>query len=696
MSALYQDDGANEAATRRDERREDLREDWRGRIVALPRTAKRFILVANDFVLLSFALWAGFSLRLSSFYVPETLAFGFLLLTAPLIGVLVFNHLGLYRLVTRYIGYKGTTRIVLAVLLAVMVWSLVVLLSGVAFEATLPRSSIVMYALFSVALIWVSRQMAGWVLSDMALNLPMNYDPQRRNAIIYGAGQTGVQLAHALRQAGVYNLIGFIDENKTMWGQSVSGLKVYRPTKMSKLVERNGINDVLLALPDANMRRRRTIIKRLEHYPVVVKTLPAMADIVMGRVSISDLRPVDAEDLLGRDQIPPNADLLSRNINGKVVMVSGAGGSIGSELCRQIIAEGPDVLILYERSEVALYESEAELRQLATPETRLVGVLGSVGDRSLIRRTIEHYGVETIYHAAAYKHVPIVEQNPVAGLRNNAFGTFTIATAARDLGVERFVLISTDKAVRPTNVMGASKRIAELTLQALAASGEGKTVFTMVRFGNVLDSSGSVVRLFRRQIASGGPVTVTHPEITRYFMSIPEAAQLVIQAGAMAGGGDVFVLDMGDPVKIDDLARSMIRLMGLQVQDENAPEGDITVEYTGLRPGEKLYEELLIGSNTTGTEHPRIMRNHEPFLAEPVLIQALDQLEEVMLRDDVAAMHGVLGRIVEGYKPESLMRRASDGGPGSVVSSEGSPISPFERTTVSNDASWRGPEDTVH
>ena len=635
--------------------------DWRKRLVVLPRGPKRALLMINDFVLLSLALWAGFALRLNVLYVPPDWSFAIILMAAPVIGVVTFNFFGLYRLVTRYIGAKGARRIFLAVGLAVMIWALLVQLAAV--PGLLPRSTIIMYAIFSGALVWSSRQVAGWLLRDVLPLMPAGYDYERRNAIIYGAGPTGIQLAQALKVSGDYNLIGFIDEDPSFWGQNVGGLKVYRPLKMSKLVRRDGVREVLLAMPQASRRRRRTIIRRLETFRVVVKTLPAMADIAAGRVAVNDLRPIDADDLLGREAVPPEPGLLKRSIEDKVVMVTGAGGSIGSELTRQILKLGPRVLVLFEMSEVALYRIEVELGDLAGKDgPRIEAVLGSVLDRDLSYRTIAHYGVETIYHAAAYKHVPIVEHNPVAGLRNNTIATRVLADVARDLGVERFVLISTDKAVRPANVMGASKRLAELVLQALAAAGGNRTVFTMVRFGNVLDSSGSVVHRFRKQIAKGGPVTVTHREITRYFMSIPEAAQLVIQAGAMAEGGEVFVLDMGKEVKIDDLARSMIRLMGREVRDENNPDGDISITYTGLRHGEKLYEELLIGDDAAETSHPRIMRNNEPFLAPEILARELAKLEQAMSDGDVGAIHEVLLRTVEGFTPETRHLAADDPG----------------------------------
>jgi FlaA1/EpsC-like NDP-sugar epimerase len=474
-----------------------------------------------------------------------------------------------------------------------------------------------------------------------------------------------------LRRTSTYIPVGFVDPSPTLWGQRVADLKVYRPERMAGIIERRDVSEVLLAMPKAQRHERQAALKQLESLTVGVRTLPAMEDLAEGRVTVSDLRPVEAEDLLGRDPVPPNAALLSRNIEGKCVLVTGAGGSIGSELVRQILRQGPRCLVLLDASEEHLYQIEAQVQELlltrrnaaapgaaAAPE--IVSVLGSILDAALVRQTIAKHGIETIYHAAAYKHVPIVEHNAVAGLRNNIFGTAILAEAAESGGVERFVLVSTDKAVRPTSIMGASKRLAEMVLQARGANGAGGTVFTMVRFGNVLDSSGSVVRKFRGQIEAGGPVTVTHREVIRYFMSIPEAAALVIQAGAMATGGDVFVLDMGEPVKIDDLARSMIRLMGLEVRDPEHVDGDVAIEYIGLRHGEKLHEELLLGENVTRTEHPRILKSQEPCLSAGELAEQLDALRAGMEADDVQAIHAVLTRAVEGYRPE--LRHLKSGG----------------------------------
>jgi len=635
-------------------------------LIERPRWFKRSVLIINDLALITIALWLAYTLRLSRLYVPPSLDKWMLFVSAPIIGVIVFYIRGLYKLVTRFIGPEGTTRIYLAVIIAAVIWALVVLMAGVKDH---PRSVIVIYALIAVLLIRLSRQWAGATLLRLAPeHKGVSFD-ERKRVIIYGAGTSGIQLLRALNETGTYKTVAFIDSNPSLAGQMVHGVKVLRPEKIGKTIADENVKEVLLATPSALRGERRLAIRLLEAYPVVVKTLPALEEIASGHVEVSDLRPIDVEDLLGRDPVTPDLELLAANVHGKVVMITGAGGSIGSELTRQLLRLGPKILVLFELSEVALYEISMEIEELnerlhkdeagAGDTTRVVQVLGSVLDRKLVARTLEELGVEVIYHAAAYKHVPIVEANPFAGLQNNTFGTLVVAEAAKELGVERFVLVSSDKAVRPTNIMGASKRLAELILQAFAQEPHSSTIFTMVRFGNVLDSSGSVVRRFRNQIKAGGPVTVTHPEVIRYFMSIPEAAQLVIQAGTMAIGGEVFVLEMGTPVKIDDLARTMIRLSGLEVRDEVHPEGDIAIEYIGLRRGEKLYEELLIGENTTGTSHPRIFKNSEPILPFEELAAALERLEEAIQKLDTAELQETLRATVEGYVPASTAHPVS-------------------------------------
>jgi FlaA1/EpsC-like NDP-sugar epimerase len=624
-------------------------------LVGLGRYTKRLILAANDFALLNLALWLAMSVRLGELFVPPDWTMFLVLGAAPCIGVATFFQLNVYRMVTRFIGWQGAALAPAAVGLSTLYWQLLIYLSG---EHSVPRSVVLIYPILATAFIWGSRQAAAGFLRGAGVEVPARMPERQRPVLIYGADTTGVQLLEALHASGNCRPVAFIDPSPTLRGQYVGGLKVYLPDRMPGLVQRFGVEEVLLAMPKARRRDRQAALRQLEALKVRVRTLPAIEDVAAGRFTVSDLRPVDSDDLLGRDPVPPDAALLVRNIAGKSVMVTGAGGSIGSELVRQIIRQGPRRLVLLERSEAQLYEIDLEAeslvrRTLAHADRRpaVVSVLASVQDAAAVRRTIEENGVETIYHAAAFKHVPIVEHNPVVGLRNNTFGTITLADAAAAAGVERFVLISTDKAVRPTSVMGASKRLAEMALQARAAERKGRTVFAMVRFGNVLDSSGSVVRRFRRQIEAGGPLTVTHPAMIRYFMSIPEAATLVIQAGAMASGGDVFVLDMGEPVKIDDLARSMIRLTGLEVRDEAHPDGDIAIEYTGPRDGEKLYEELLLGANISPTEHPRIMRSREPYLPRPALDALLSELQASMTAGSVAAIRATLARAVEEYHP---------------------------------------------
>jgi FlaA1/EpsC-like NDP-sugar epimerase len=620
----------------------------------MPRYKKRVLLVAFDFVMLNVVLWAVMSLRYGYSYWPTDRQGTVIVLAAPILTILSFAYAGLYRLVTRYLGSRGHTRIAAAVAISVLVWSLILLMTR---QAGVPRTVVLTYGVAAAAAIMFSRHLIGWVLRSSGIKFQRLDSPeQRHGVIIYGAGQAGLELAKALSRLPGRDVVGFCDTSPSLWGQYVSGIKVYRPDRLDRIIERFDVKEVLLAIPSSDRNTKRLVLKELEKHPVAVNVMPSLEDIAAGRVAVTDLRPLDVADLLGRDSVPPVANLLSRNTQKKNVLVTGAGGSVGSELVRQVLLQGPARLVLLDVSEPALYQIELEARESLSAFPRseqpeIVAVLGSILDRQVVTDTITRYRIETIYHAAAYKHVPMVEHNPGVGLTNNVFGTDIVAEAAVAAGVERVVLISTDKAVRPTNVMGASKRLAELVLQARATYSPS-TVFTMVRFGNVLDSSGSVVGRFRQQIKAGGPVTVTHPEVIRYFMSIPEAAELVIQAGAMAKGGEVFVLDMGEPVKILDLARLMVRLSGLDVRDEANPQGDIEITYTGLRPGEKLYEELLIGGATTGTEHSRILRSDEPSLTPVELKRELDLLQAAIAIRDVDTIQAVLMRTVEGYRPE--------------------------------------------
>lgn len=627
-------------------------------ISALPRNAKRAIVVTNDFLLLVLALWLGFSIRLAEFYVPPNPQFALVLLGAPILGIITFHFMGVYKFVIRYLSFQNAVQLYMATSISALIWSAMVFLAQV--PGVLPRSTFVIYWVLSATLIWFSRLFARWILTG-AYKVTSG-DQKALKVIIYGAGKTGIQLAQNLKTGAHYRVVGFVDDNKSLWRRSVSGIRVYSPDKLGQLIDDHEIDEILLAMPAISRKRRREILAKIEAYSVSVKIVPAIEDIVSGRIRIDDIRPVTAIDLLGRDPVAPDMEGMRKCIENNSIMVTGSGGSIGSELARQILQNRPSKLVLLELSEVALYEIEQEIHQLESEwkqrclkdggeyhSVDIVPVLGSVGDRKAMMDVIGSHKPIIIYHAAAYKHVPLVEHNPVAGLINNTFGTAEIAKVAMEMGVHKFVLISTDKAVRPTNVMGASKRLAEMILQCLNDESNGKTIFTMVRFGNVLDSSGSVVRKFRNQIKAGGPVTVTHKNVTRFFMSGSEAAQLVIQAGVMSQGGEVFLLDMGEPVMIDNLARSMISLMGRTVLDEDNPNGDIKIEYTGLRPGEKLYEELLINNNPLPTNNPKIMKSREGHPSQTELNTILETLKTAMASNNFDEIVLALTKGVEGY-----------------------------------------------
>lgn len=615
-------------------------------VLRMSRTQKRFVMVAADLLGLPLALWAAYALRFAdwwpSYYIEP---YAWLFLTLPPVGVFVFARLGLYRAVVRFMGAQAISAVLKGVgLLAVSLWAAAFIFQWQGF----PRSIPINFAL--VALMYVGgtrfavRLYYQWFIKHYS---------KREPVVIYGAGDAGAQLAAALSTGHEFYTAAFVDNDRHLWRSTIRGVAVHPPGALHSLIEEHGAKRLLLAMPSASKEVRKAVLERVQECHVHVQTIPSLPEIMTGEAPVDQLREVDIEDLLGRDPVPPRPELFDACIQGKAVMVTGAGGSIGSELCRQIIGLRPRVLVLYEISEFGLFEIERELRARLAEEqlgTRLVCILGSVDNVVRVRRTIEHFGIQVIFHAAAYKHVPMVEHNIFEGVRNNVIGTRVVAHAAAECGVERFVLISTDKAVRPTNVMGATKRFAELILQDLAAQG-GETIFSMVRFGNVLGSSGSVVPLFRKQIAEGGPITVTHPEITRFFMTIPEAAQLVIQAGAMAEGGDVFVLDMGQPVKIVDLARRMVQLSGLEMKSDDKPDGDIEIVFSGLRPGEKLYEELLIGDNVLGTAHPKIMRAQEKRLDHDDLAACLADMAEADQRYNCQGAKEVLRRAVSEFTP---------------------------------------------
>lgn len=618
-------------------------------ILDLPRMQKRMLALIVDTLLCIGTVLVAYYLRLGVWVWPNGTQW-LSVAAACLFGIPLFISSGFYRAIFRYAGWSALMAVARAIFIYAILYSMVFTVFGV---YGVPRTVGIIQPLLLFFAIGGSRAFARyWLGGGYEALRKLGHRPR---VLVYGAGSAGRQLAAALTSSGEMDVIGFIDDDRTLQGSVLNGKTIYAADDLAALVTKLGVTDILLALPSAGRKRRSEILAMVSKLSVVVRTLPGLMDLAQGRVTISDLRELDIEDMLGRDAVAPNPILLGKNIAGKTVLVTGAGGSIGSELCRQILFLRPTTLLLVEMSEFALYAIDAELRQKMANEpglhVRILPLLASVQDERRINSIMATWHPSTVYHAAAYKHVPLVEHNPAEGLRNNVFGTLTVAQAAEAHGVQDFVLISTDKAVRPTNVMGTSKRLAEMTLQAFAAKG-GTTRFSMVRFGNVLGSSGSVVPLFRKQIKAGGPVTITHEEITRYFMTIPEAAQLVIQAGAMATGGEVFVLDMGDPVKIIDLARKMIEFAGLVVRNANTPDGDIDIKIIGLRPGEKLYEELLIGENPVATNHPRIMKAREAFLVWPDLKRELDSLIGGMDRGDVAFVRTKLTQIVREFTPD--------------------------------------------
>ncbi|MGZ8191129.1 MAG: polysaccharide biosynthesis protein [Methylococcaceae bacterium] len=626
--------------------------------IRLSRAKKALILISCDVFFAGLALWAAFSLRLGVMYMPKGDEW-YLFAVAPMVAVPIFVRLGLYRSIIRYIEIRALWTIIQACTLYALIFAFILYESGI---KGIPRTVSPLNWLNMMLLVGSSRFCARWWLGETYIKLGGDRSKPsfpKRNVVIYGAGSAGVQLASALGYGREFKPVAFIDDDVLLHKRKVNGLRIYPFSSLSYLIKRHQVSDILLAIPSAKRIRRNEIIRLLEPYAVHVMSMPGMSDIAQGKVTFDALQEVDIADLLGRDSVAPDPALLHATISDKIVMVTGAGGSIGSELCRQIIQLHPVKLILFELCEFALYDIEKELNHLLAKanslhEIELIAVLGSVANAERIEKVCKTFKVQTIYHAAAYKHVPMVEKNPGEAVWNNIFGTYYAAKAAINAEAETFVLISTDKAVRPTNTMGATKRFAELILQALSvdADNKHKTRFTMVRFGNVLGSSGSVVPLFREQIARGGPVTVTDARIIRYFMTIPESAQLVIQAGAMGLGGDVFVLDMGEPIRILDLAKRMIHLSGLEIKDEDHPSGEIEICFTGLRPGEKLYEELLIGNNVSETSHSRIMRAEDQVIPWTDLEKMLVTLEQASKRDDFECVRDVLSRAVLGFKPQ--------------------------------------------
>ncbi len=631
-------------------------------LLALPRPTKLVVVIALDLVLTLASVWVAFYLRIDQAGLPQAQQ-KYVYLLAPLLVIPVFIRFGLYRAIFRYTGMAALA----TTAKAVGVYTLLFYVALLFFKWDgVPRAVGLIQPLLLLLGVGVSRALARFWLAGGSSKV--------RHAVgrllIYGAGEAGVEMASALAVSRQFVLLGFIDNDKTKAGRSINGVDIMAPGEVADAVERMGVTDILLAIPSLDRARRNEIINGLRGLPVHIRTLPGMFDLASGRVTIQDFQELDVEDLLGRTPVPSDSTRLAKNMAGKTVLVTGAGGSIGSELCRQIALERPRQLVLVEHNEFGLYTIHRELEGLCAEHglsVDVVPLLASVGNFGRLREICQLYRPATVYHAAAYKHVPLVESNPSEGVLNNVFGTLNMARAAMESGAAHFVLVSTDKAVRPTNVMGATKRMAELVLQALAASASVRfflpdgsqsedirnhTMFAMVRFGNVLGSSGSVVPLFRKQLLAGGPLTVTHEEVTRYFMTIPEAAQLVLQAGAIAHGGDVFVLDMGSPVKIIDLARRMAQLSGLTLRDERHPEGDIEIQITGLRPGEKLYEELLIGDNPEATANERIMKAREDFVPWPELAPVLVEMRHAAIQNNEAVMKAILKQLVHGYGPQ--------------------------------------------
>lgn len=645
----------------------------RSYLLGLPRRRKRVLQVITDVFLVWIALWMAFVVRLGvDDLINPVTQHRWLFLSAPVVAIPLFIRFGMYRAVMRYFGNDALIVIIKAVSLSSLILGVVVYLYS-NHQTVVPRSIIFNYWWLSLILVGglrlAMRQyfLGDWFTAAQHVPFTSREDGLPRVAI-YGAGAAGNQLVAALRMGRVMRPVAFIDDDDGISDRVISGLQVYKPRHIQRMIEATGAQEILLAIPSSNRGRRREILGFLEGFPLHVRSVPGFMDLASGRVKVDDIQEVDIADLLGRDAVPAQEELLEHCIRRQSVLVTGAGGSIGAELCRQILTLNPTTLLLLEHSEFNLYSIMSELEQRITRESlsvRLLPILGSVRNPHKLLDVMKTWRVDTVYHAAAYKHVPIVEHNIAEGVLNNVMGTLNTAQAALQAGVSNFVLISTDKAVRPTNVMGSTKRLAELTLQALSrelapvlfgdktnVSRVNKTRFTMVRFGNVLGSSGSVIPLFHKQIKSGGPITVTHPKITRYFMTIPEAAQLVIQAGSMGLGGDVFVLDMGEPVKIVELAERMIHLSGLSVRSDKNLQGDIAIEFTGLRPGEKLYEELLIGDNVVATQHPMIMSANEDHLSWDILKAKLTELLSAVDQDDYTRVRQILRDTVSGYSPD--------------------------------------------
>jgi UDP-N-acetylglucosamine 4,6-dehydratase len=609
------------------------------RLPALSRSSKRTILVSYDLLAMMVALWAAFSARLGIIYVPYSRRVLVSAGVSFLVGLAALYRLRVYHIVLRYFDLRTVTRILSAAVIAAVAWVMLVYVVHARITVEhitflVPRSVAFIYCGFLFLLLFMGRYCMALMLAgaDRESLLP---DPDARKIVIYGANAAGISLANSMQASSHYRLIAFLDGDPALKGQVVAGVPIYTPDALSRLAQSGNVDEVFLAMPKASRSERLAAISQVRELDLDVKTVPAPEEIVSGRFTVSDIRPIDVGDLLRRDPVEPIGELIREAVEGHSILVTGAGGSIGAEICRQVLAAHAAKLVLLDHSEYALYSIHEQLLDLAEKlphvgRAEIVPLVGSTLDERLVRRVITEHGIDTVFHAAAYKHVPLLEENELVGIENNVFGTLAVARAAFDAGLTRFTMISTDKAVRPTSVMGASKRVAELVVQALANHQDCSTRFAIVRFGNVLDSSGSVVQRFRSQIRSGGPITVTHEEITRFFMSIPEATQLVLQASAMAEQGEVFVLDMGEPVRITELARHMVNLSGMSVRDADNPSGDVEICYVGLRPGEKLYEELFLGQNLVTTRHPRIQMSKERVIPQAELERMLERLKEAL------------------------------------------------------------------
>jgi FlaA1/EpsC-like NDP-sugar epimerase len=624
------------------------------RVSSADRRQKRLILVAFDVAAMMFALWAAFSARLGEPYVPVDLAVLLAAAISMVVGLIGLFQLRIYHIVLRFFDLGTVSRILFGAAITATAWVILVyfmrasmMVDGI--RILVPRSVGFIYGGFLFVLLFMGRYAMAALVMGADRKHPTGRDG-RRSIVIYGANSAGISLAESVRRDRHFRLCGFVDDDPALRGQIIAGAQIHPPKALADLVHDNDVSEVFLAMPKATRSQRLSAIERLNKLNVQVMTVPAPEEIVSGRFTVSDVRPIDVNDLLRRDPVEPLSDLIKEAVDGQTILITGAGGSIGSEICRQIVRVRPAKVVLLDHSEFALYTIEQQLLELLKerdPRDRpaVVPVVGSMLNELLVRDVIRMHGVDTIYHAAAYKHVPLLEHNEVVGVENNVLGTFVLARAAFDAKLTRFTMISTDKAVRPESLMGASKRVAELVVQALADE-EGETRFGIVRFGNVLDSSGSVVQTFREQIRRGGPVTVTHPEVTRFFMSIPEATQLVLQASAMARHGEVFVLDMGEPIRIAELARNMISLSGMTVQDDDNPTGDVEIAYVGLRPGEKLYEELFVGEEALDTAHPRIKMAKERFLSYAELRPHVERLRAAIVAGDSAAVREQLQELI--------------------------------------------------